>query len=59
MHVKINQLEINNLIKNTNFDKLKHWLSSNPFGIIDLKIKDIINFLVIYDSINCFFGEIE
>lgn len=57
-HVKINKLEINNLIKNAHLEKQQHWLASNPFGILDLAVEDIINFLVLFDSIDySFWGE--
>jgi len=35
------------------FDEASHWLSSNPFDILNLNIEDIVNFLIIYDGIDC------
>ena len=54
-HVKINIEEIKKLITNTKFSKSKYWLSNNPFGLLDLNSKDIVNFFIIFDSINCSF----
>ena len=37
---------------------MNHWLSSSPFGLLDLSDETIINFLLIYESINfSFWGE--
>lgn len=54
-HVKINIDEIKNLVTKNNFNKPKHWLSSSPFGLLDLDVKDIVNFLIILGSIDCCF----
>ncbi len=54
-HVEINQTAIQNFVKENNFEKSSHWLASNPFHLLDLKIEDIVNFLVIFDSIDCSF----
>ena len=51
-HVKI---EITKLINNWNYEKSMHWLSSNPYGLLDKNIEDIINFLLILGSIDCSF----
>jgi len=51
-HVQIDESKLSNLAYKINFENPKHWLSSNPFGILDLDIESIVNFLVIYDSIN-------
>ena len=50
-HVKINEEAINDIIKNWNEEEQSHWLSSNPFGLLDLEIEEIVNFLIIFDSI--------
>lgn len=57
--VKINYDKIDELIDNTDFSKVKYWLSSNPFGIMDMDLGDIINFLLIYHTIGdyCFWGD--
>ena len=37
---------------------MKHWFTSSPFGLLDLSDETIINFLLIYESINfSFWGE--
>lgn len=37
---------------------MPHWLSTNPFGILDLPVEEIVNFLIILESIDCsFWGE--
>lgn len=51
-HVKIKKEKIEELLSNYNFRKSKHWLASNPFGLFDLNTKDIINFLIIFGSID-------
>lgn len=53
LDVKINTKNIKELIKNYKFDNLQHWLTSNPGGILDLDVSEIVNFLIIYGSINC------
>lgn len=53
LDVKINTKKIKELIKNYKFDNLQHWLTSNPGGILDLDVSEIVNFLIIYGSINC------
>lgn len=55
-HVKIDIGKVKELAKDNKFmEKTVHWLSSNPYGILDLDVEDIINFLVIFDSIDCSF----
>lgn len=51
--VKINRKSIKELIENYKFSNLKHWLIINPGGILDLDVSEIVNFLIIYGSINC------
>lgn len=53
--VKINRKNIKELIKNYEFKNLKHWLISNPGGILDLDVSEIVNFLIIFGSIDCCF----
>lgn len=53
--VNLNMDNINKLFDKYNFQNIQHLLMSNPFEILDLEIKDIVNFLVIYDSIDCSF----
>lgn len=54
-YVKIDLSEIKKVAQSINCQNLKHWLQNNPFGLLDLNVDDIINFLVIFDSIDCSF----
>lgn len=58
-YVTINYETLDKIISNLDISKLTHWLDSNPFGILDMDYKDIINFLLIYHTIGnyCFWGE--
>lgn len=58
-YVKINYDKIDELMNNIDFSKIKHWLASNPFGIMDMDLEDIINFLLVYHTIGdyCFWGD--
>ena len=58
-HVKIDINKIKELAKDNRFnEKTAYWLSSNPYGILNLGVEDIINFLVIFESIDySFWGE--
>ena len=51
-HVSINEEKIKELTRTHNFNIAPHWLSNNPFNILDLEIEQIVNFLIIYDSID-------
>ena len=51
-YVTINYDILDSFIKNIDCDNLKHWLSSNPYGILDLDMEFIINFLLVFSSIN-------
>lgn len=55
-YVKINYEVIDQFIDS--FNETVFWLNSNPFNILDLNYKDIINFLIIYHTIGdyCFWG---
>ena len=54
-YVGINTDAIVTLIDNENLIKPKHWLSSNPFGILDMDIKDIVDFILMFGAIDCSF----
>lgn len=58
-YVSINYKRIDRIIESGEFDKVSYWLDSNPFGILDLGYRDLINFLLIYHTIGdyCFWGE--
>ena len=51
-HVSINEEKLNQFAKNIKNIKMEHWLSSSPFGLLELPIETIVNFLLIYESIN-------
>lgn len=51
-HVSINEEVLNQFIKKINNIKMKNWLSSFPFGLLELPIETIVNFLLVYESIN-------
>lgn len=57
-HVTIDEEKLNLFVENIKDIKMNHWLSSSPFGLLDLAVETIINFLLIYESINfSFWGE--
>jgi len=51
-HVKINYDKADQLIEELlKFDNV-HYLTKMPYGVYDMSTRDIVNFLLIYDSIN-------
>lgn len=58
-YVKINYNNIDKIINNGNFDKISYWLENNPFGILDMGYRDLVNFMLVYHTIGdyCFWGE--
>ena len=57
-HVHINEHAISETIKKLKSIKIEHWLSSNPYNILDLEIEDLINFFIVYSSIDySFWGD--
>lgn len=58
-YVSINYKRIDSIIESGEFDKVSYWLKDNPFGILDLGYRDVINFLLVYHTIGdyCFWGE--
>lgn len=58
-YVNINYSKIDEILKKENFEVVSHWLDSNPFGILDLECRDVINFLLVYHTFGlfCFWGE--
>lgn len=57
-HVKINDKAIEEILERLKSIKIEHWLLSNPYNLLDLEISDLVNFLIIYGSIDCsFWGE--
>ncbi len=59
IHVKINYTAVDKMIKIIKNSNVKYWLETNPFGVLDMELEDIINFLLIYHTIGdyCFWGE--
>lgn len=57
--VKINYSKVDSMIAKINSSEPDYWLDSNPYGILNMDVKDIINFLFIYHAIGdyCFWGE--
>ncbi len=57
-NVKINYDKIDNMINQIENSKIDYWLDSNPYGLMDMDIKEIINFLFIYHAVGdyCFWG---
>lgn len=49
--VKINNNKIIEFIKLENEIKSSHWLSDSPYNLLDLSTEEIVNFLLIYESI--------
>ncbi len=58
-HVKINYDRIDEIIKSGEFDNTSYWLDSNPFGLLDMGVRDVVNFLLIYHTVGdySFWGE--
>lgn len=57
-HVKINYEKINELIDELQNYTNVHYLKNVPYKVYDMDTKDIVNFLLIYDSIDfSFWGE--
>ena len=52
-YVSINYKKLNEYIKT-----IKFWLSNNPYDLFEMKIDKVINFILLFDSINyCFWGQ--
>lgn len=57
-YVFIDYEKLDEYIKTIDFQKIKFWLSSNPYNLFDMEFDKIINFLLIFDSIDyCFWGQ--
>lgn len=57
-YVSINYDVLDEYIKHIDLRNLKFWLSSNPYNLFDMDIDKIINFMLIFDSIDyCFWGQ--
>ena len=51
-YVKINEKSLNEFVSSIKQMQLVHWLSSSPYGLLEMPIDKIINFLLVYESIN-------
>ena len=51
-YITINYNNIEKFANKIENIELKHWLSTSPFGLLEMPIETIINFLLIYESIN-------
>lgn len=51
-HVSIDYNRLDEFIKNIDCRNLKCWLISNPYDLFSLGISDIVNFLLIFESID-------
>lgn len=57
-YVSINYKKLNEFIKTIDIKKIKFWLSNNPYDLFEMKIDKVINFMLLFDSINyCFWGQ--
>lgn len=58
-NVSINYQVIDEIIAKGEFDKVSYWLASNPYGLLDMSCREIVNFLLIYHTIGdyCFWGD--
>ena len=52
IHVSINKEKLNQFIEKIENIEMEHWLSSSPFGLLELPVETIINFLLVYESID-------
>lgn len=50
--VKINENKLDVFINQIREIKTKHWLSFSPYNLLELPVETIINFLLIYESID-------
>lgn len=51
-YVNINYEKLDDFINNIEIKELKHWLSNNPYNLFDMCIEKIVNFLLIFESID-------
>lgn len=57
-YVSINYKKLDEYIKTIDCKKIKFWLNSNPYNLFDMEIDKIINFMLLFDSIDyCFWGQ--
>ena len=51
-YVRINYQKLDDFIKNIEIKELKYWLNSNPYNLFDMGIERIVNFLLVFESID-------
>ena len=51
-YVKINENKLREFAESMEQVKTNHWLSFSPYNLLDLPIETIVNFLLIYESID-------
>jgi hypothetical protein len=51
-YVNINYEKLDDFIEKIEIKDIKHWLSSNPYNLLDMGIERIVNFLLIFESID-------
>lgn len=58
-YVKINYERIDEIVENGEFNNISYWLDSNPFGLLDMGYRSVINFLLVFHTIGdfCFWGD--
>ena len=57
--VKINYQKIDEMLPQIEKGSASHWLETNPYNLMEMDTKNIINFLLIYHTVGdyCFWGE--
>ena len=57
-YVKINYAKLDKFISDIKYENLKNWLLFNPYNLLELDIETIVNFLLIFESIDySFWGQ--
>lgn len=58
-NVRINYSKIDEMIDQIRNSSVNYWLDSNPYGLMDMDVESIVNFLFIYHAIGdyCFWGD--
>ena len=51
-YVIINFDKLDEFITTVDCKELKHWLSNNPYNILDIGIENVINFMLLFESID-------
>ena len=56
-HVKIDYSKLDDFIANIDCNNLKNWLLYNPYNLLDLDIETLVNFLLVFESIDYSFWD--